>query len=151
MTKRITELLLLGLFLVVAIALHRSTSAFPDFVQNSTAAYVRFLGISLGLLVLLEVGLCLTQEAKEKKIKLDLAKAPVKFWSLLILMTVYSSLLEPLGFYLASLLFLPVTMYVMGTRSKLQILFTSLGVLLFVYLVFQKFLGVPLPESSLMM
>ena len=151
MTKRITELLLLGLFMVIAVSLHRSTAAFPDFVQNSTASYVRFLAVGLGLLVVLEVGLCLTQEAREKKIKLDLAKAPVRFWSLLVLMFVYSALLEPLGFYLASLFFLPVTMYVLGTRSKVLILLTSLGVLLFVYLVFQRFLGVPLPESSLLM
>lgn len=149
MTKRIAELLLLSIFLAMAVLLHQSTSSFPDSVQNSTAAYVRFLGISLGVLCLVELFLCGKKRADGEKKLLNLTTTPGKFWSLLILMFVFAMLLEPLGFYLASALFLPVTMYVMGSRKKLQIILTSAGVLLFVYLVFAKLLSVPLPESSL--
>jgi putative tricarboxylic transport membrane protein len=149
MTKRIAELILLGVMLTVAVLLHRSTAAFPDYVQNSTAAYVRFLAICLGCLCLLELFLCAGNvEGGEKKM-LNLTTAPGRFWSLLVLMFVYAMLLEPLGFYIASALFLPFTMFILGARKKMQIVFTSGGVLLFVYLVFAKLLTVPLPESYL--
>ncbi len=149
MTKRITELLLLSAFLLTAILLHRSAASFPEMVQGSTATYVRFLAISLGGLCLLEITLWLRKREAAEKQKLNLTTAPGRFWMLLILMFGYSMLLEPLGFYLASALFLPVTMYILGTKNKLQIILTSGGVLLFVYLVFAKLLGVPLPESFL--
>ncbi|NOX32129.1 MAG: tripartite tricarboxylate transporter TctB family protein [Deltaproteobacteria bacterium] len=149
MTKRLAELLSLSMFLLIAILLYKSTMNFPEVVQNSTAAYVRFLAICFGGLCLLAILLRLKSKSTEENKKLDLAAAPVRFWSLLILMFVYSLLLEPLGFYLASALFLPVTMVVLGARKKILIALTAVGVLLFVYIVFAKLLGVPLPESSL--
>jgi len=149
MTKRIAELLLLCIFLVMAVLLHKSTASFPASVQNSTAAYVRFLGICIGLLCLVELVLWGRKRADGEKKMLNMTTAPGKFWGLLILMFVFAMLLEPLGFYLASALFLPVTMVVMGSRKKLQIILTSAGVLLFIYIVFEKVLSVPLPESSM--
>ena len=149
MTKRISELLLLSVFLLIAILLNKSTSAFPDMVQGSTATYVRFLAISLGALCLLEGILWSGKQETDEKKKLNLTTAPARFWALLALMFGYSMLLEPLGFYLASAIFLPTTMFILGTRNKIHIIFTSGGVLLFVYLVFEKLLGVPLPESYL--
>ena len=149
MTKRISELLLLSIFLLIAILLYKSTAGFPDMVQGSTATYIRFLAISLGTLCLLEVILWLRKQERDEKKKLNLATAPARFWALLTVMFGYSMLLEPLGFYLASALFMPSTMFILGTRNKLHIILTSGGVLLFVYLVFAKLLGVPLPESYL--
>jgi putative tricarboxylic transport membrane protein len=75
--------------------------------------------------------------------------APFRFWSLLILMFAYSLLLEYLGFYVTSALFLPLTMFVLGARKVFSIALTSGGVLIFIFLVFGKILSVPLPESSL--
>jgi len=143
------ELLLLSLFLLIAILLYRSTASFPEMVQGSTATYIRFLAVSLGFLCLLEVVLWLRKQERAEKKELNLAASPRRFWALLGLMFGYSMLLEPLGFYLASAFFLPVTMFILGTRKKPHLILTSAGVLLFVYLVFQKLLGVPLPESYL--
>jgi putative tricarboxylic transport membrane protein len=149
MTKRKTELLLLGLFLFIAMALYKSTASFPENVQGSTATYVRFLAVWFGGLSLLEFVMCLKNSGPDKGKKLAIAENPLKFWALLILMFVYAALLEPLGFYIASALFLPVTMVVLGTRSKLRIILTTACLLLFVYLIFALVLGVPLPESHL--
>ena len=118
-------------------------------VQGSTATYVRFLAFSLGLLCLVEVGLWLRKRGKENGKKLDITSAPVRFWSLFFLMLIYSLLLEYFGFYVTSAVFLPITMFVLGARKKVKLLLTSGGVLLFIYLVFGKLLGVPLPQSSL--
>ena len=149
MTKRLTEILILGAFLAISVGLYTSTADFPEMVQGSTATYIRFLAVSLGILCVVEVGLWLRKRDEDKGKKLDMTSAPARFWSLLILMFIYSMLLELLGFYLTSALFLPITMFVLGARSVLNILVTSGGVLLFVYLVFGQLLGVPLPESSL--
>jgi putative tricarboxylic transport membrane protein len=148
MTKRLAELLLLTVFLVMAVFLHRSTAAFPAVVQQSTAAYVRFLALCLGGLSVVELLLWAKNRKTAEKKMLDLTSAPTRFWSLLISMFGYAMLLEPLGFYLASALFLPITMVILGARRKLQIALTSGGVLLFVYVVFAQLLSVPLPEST---
>ena len=152
MTKQATELLLLSLFLVIAVLLYRSTAAFPEMVQHSTATYIRFLAIWFGGLCLFEIVLWLKKQRtteKEKADRLNITETPARFWGLLILMFVYSILLEPLGFYVGSLFFLPAAMCLLGTRKTSHIVFTSVGVLVFVFLVFDKLLGVPLPESSL--
>lgn len=149
MTKRFTEILILGAFLIISVGLYKSTAGFPEMVQGSTANYIRFLAVSLGILCLVEVGLWMKKRAQDQGKKLDMTAAPFRFWSLLILMFVYSLLLEYQGFYVTSALFLPVTMYVLGARKMFLIALTSGGVLLFVFLVFGKILGVPLPESIL--
>jgi putative tricarboxylic transport membrane protein len=146
MTKRVTELLILGGFMVLALLLYRSTAAYPESVQGSTAMYVRFLAVSLGLLCAVEIGMWLKSREKEISEKLNITAAPMRFWGLLIELVIYSLLLEPLGFYLASLLFLPVAMVTQGTKKPIRIGLTTAGVLFFVYLVFEKLLTVPLPE-----
>ncbi|MBE0585723.1 MAG: tripartite tricarboxylate transporter TctB family protein [Desulfofustis sp.] len=149
MTKRTAELIVLSVFLVIALALHRSTATFPDSVQGSTAAYVRFLAICLGGLCLLELLLWAKNRPVGAKKMLALTAAPVRFWGILILMFGYAMLLEQVGFYLASSLFLPAAMVLLGSRKTPLITITSGSVLLFVYLVFAKLLSVPLPESTL--
>lgn len=148
MSKRIVELLLLSAFLVLAVLLYRSTASYPANVQGSTANYVRFLALSLGILCSVEWVLCFIKSEKGKE-KMILSKAPFRFWGLIILLVIYSIVLEPLGFYMASALFLPVGMGVLGARKKIQITLTTAGVLLFVYLVFERLLSVPLPERML--
>lgn len=135
--------------MVLAFLLYRSTAAYPASVQGSTAMYVRFLAVSLGLLCAVETGLWLKSREKMIREKLNITAAPVRFWGLLVELVIYSRLLEPLGFYLASLLFLPVAMATQGTKKPLAIGLTTAGVLLFVFLVFEKLLGVPLPERLL--
>ncbi len=146
MTKRVSELLILGLCMVLAFLLYRSTAAYPESVQGSTAMYVRFLAISLGVLCAVEIGMWIKSREKELSEKLHITAAPFRFWGLLIELVIYSRLLEPLGFYLASLLFLPLAMITQGAKKPFTIGLTTAGVLLFVFLVFEKLLSVPLPE-----
>ena len=150
MTKRLAELLILTGFVVMAALLYRSTASFPAFTQGSTAMYIRFLAVSLGILCLVELGLNMNKKRKQALAAgLKFTQAPLRFWGLLILMVLYAVLLEPLGFYVASALFMPLTMWVLGSHRPWSILLTSAGVLLFVYLVFVLILEVPLPEATL--
>ena len=146
MTKRVAELLILGGFMVLALLLYRSTAAYPESVQGSTAMYVRFLAVSLGLLCAVEAGMWLKSREQVISEKLNITAAPLRFWGLLVELVIYTLLLEPLGFYLASLIFLPVAMVTQGAKKPLTIGLTTAGVLLFVFLVFEKLLAVPLPE-----
>lgn len=149
MTKRLTEIVILGLFVVLAILLYHSTGSYPKSVQGSTAVYVRFLAASLGLLCLIQVSLWFKARAKDGKKTLGIVVDPQRFWGLLICLVLYCIAFGPLGFYISSALFLPVTMYVLGSRKYVAIGLTTAGVLVFVYLVFWKLLEVPLPEATL--
>ncbi len=134
----------------LAVVLYTSTAGFPEMTQGSTATYIRFLAISLGILSLLELLLKMRKSERGKdREQMKITDTPVKFTALLVLMFVYAMLLEPLGFYVASAMFLPLAMYILGSREYLTAGLTTGGVLLFVYLVFGLLLGVPLPESTL--
>lgn len=148
MSRRLTEILLLVGFLVIAVLLYRSTADYPKFVQGSTAAYVRFLGLTLGVLCAAQLLLSLRRPAAEG----EAAPADTKtrrFWALLLLLGAYAAALEPLGFFLASAGFLPLAMYATGARRPLPVALTTAGVLAFVYLIFVELLEVHLPSGTL--
>lgn len=152
MSKKLTEFILLGGFLVLAVLLYGSTASYPQFVQGSTAAYVRFLAVSLGIFCAAELLLAvrrLNHNQNKQSEKLNLAAQPRQFWCLFIMLILYAIGFEYLGFYLSSALFLPITMFILGARKPLSIILTSAGILGFVYLVFERLLGVYMPVSSL--
>ncbi len=151
MSKRFAELLLLLGFLALAVLLYRSTASYPPFVQGSTAAYVRFLGWTLGLLCAAQLLLFIKSRGGGfGQQKLRLSADPRRFWPLLILLALYCWALGYLGFFLSSALFLPATMLGIGYRRPLPIVFTTAGILIFVYYVFAKLLEVSLPKGSLL-
>ncbi len=149
MTKRLAELLILSGYLILAVLLYRSTASYPVSVQGSTALYVRFLGMALGVFCSLELFLWFKNRGQAQSEKLTIATVPIRFWGLFILLLIYSTALSYLGFYLSSVLFLPLAMLLLGAKKPLSISLTSIGVLLFIYLVFARLLEVPLPEGSL--
>jgi len=150
MSRRVAEFLLLSGFLALAVLLFRSTASYPESVQGSTAMYVRFLGAALGLLCTLELIFSLKKRKENKPPeKMNIAVKPVRFWGLFLLLVLYCAALSRLGFYLASALFLPLSMVLLGAKKPLTILLTSGGVLLFVYLIFARLLEVSLPMGTL--
>ncbi len=65
---------------------------------------------------------------------------------LVILMFVYVAVVQYLGYYLSTLIFLVLGAYLLGYRNHLLIFGVSLGYIGFAYFVFYKMLQVPLPE-----
>ncbi|PID43435.1 MAG: hypothetical protein CSB48_05045 [Proteobacteria bacterium] len=149
MTKRLAELLLLIGFLVLAVLLYQSTASYPPSVQGSTAMYVRFLGVALAVLCAFELLLWIQQRGKVQEEKLTMTGAPVRFWGLLILLSACSALMSTFGFYLTSAVYLPLGMLLLGERKPLRIVLTSVATMLFIYLVFEEILEVPLPEGEI--
>jgi len=150
MNRRLVGLLLLAGFLALAVLLYRSTASYPAFVQGSTASYVRFLALSLGILCAADLLLSLWRRgAAEAGEPAKGGESVRRFWALLVLLALYSWALEPFGFFLASLVFLPAAMVAMGARRIPTVAGTSVGILAFVYLVFVKLLEVDLPQGTL--
>ncbi len=162
MPKKYAELLLVGAFFVLAVLLYGSTAAYPNAVQGSTAAYVRFLAICLGALCAFELALIILRQKKQQAANADTAEAtdkssetfhlsknPKPFWTLFIVLLVYAGAFSYLGFYLSSAIFLPVTMFLLGARNIISIALTTAGVLTFVYVVFERLLEVYMPLGEL--
>ncbi len=157
MTKKHVELIILGALLVLSVLLYSSTAAYPQAVQGSTAAYVRFLAGAMGLLCLFEGIFCLRRKNPTPSAegqnpahaeKFSVGAHPKIFWILFLLLLAYGGIFPYLGFYVASALFLPITMLALGARKPVTISLTTLGVLGFVYAVFERVLEVYMPVGS---
>jgi len=60
---------------------------------------------------------------------------------------IYLLIMSSVGFYLTTLVYLPVMIWLLGVR-KIRVITLSTGlVLFFIYLVFSAFLRVPIPEG----
>ncbi|MBN1827968.1 MAG: tripartite tricarboxylate transporter TctB family protein [Deltaproteobacteria bacterium] len=149
MSKRLSKLMIIGAHFLLAVLLFLSTARYPECVQSSTATYVRFIGLTLAILSVIQFLLWLKDPDRSLREKLGIIVNARGFWGLLILLLCYAAALGMLGFYISSALFLPVTMYLLGARNIAAIGGTSVSVLLFVYLVFGKILGVLMPEALL--
>lgn len=145
--RRLADFILIGVLLVLAVLLYRSTAGFPAFAQKTTANYVRFLGVALGVLCLIQLVISARSRNPQFSQQLQWMDNPGRFWGLFILMVIFALLLDVLGFFVASILFLPTAMLMLGNRRKTAIVFTTTAVLLFIFLVFVKLLGVHLPTG----
>jgi putative tricarboxylic transport membrane protein len=146
MTKKTVDYIILVFCAVIAVLLYRSTAFYPKVSQNSTANYVRFLALSMGILSILQIYF---SSRKNDSGKAEFYTNRKKFFSLVALLIVYISIIAFLGFMLSTAIFLPVTMYFMGHRKKRVILVSSIGLLLFLQVLFVTILHVPLPRGMI--
>ncbi|MBL6959054.1 MAG: tripartite tricarboxylate transporter TctB family protein [Rhodospirillales bacterium] len=65
-------------------------------------------------------------------------------------LAVYLAAIEPVGYFLSSFIFLVGSMYVLTYRNHVVIFTVSIGWLIFSYVVFAKFLFIPLPIGPLL-
>ena len=144
MTKKIFDYFILVFCVVLAVLLHRSTASYPEICQNSTASYVRFLALCLGVLSLIQIGI---NYKKNDNSTVEIYKDKRKFFTLLILLLIYALLISYFGFLLSTAFFLPLTMVLMGHKRKMTIILSSAGLLIFIQLLFVSVLQVPLPEG----
>lgn len=147
-SKRYADFIILALMLIIAIAVYQSTADYPKFSQKTTAIYVKFLALSLGILCCLQLALSARSKDIKMKQKAHFFSNPTKFFALFIAVIIYASVMDHLGFFLSSALFIPVACFIMNYRNNKVTAIVTIGTLAFVYFVFSQFLGVPLPESS---
>jgi len=132
--------------MVLAILLYRSTAAYPKSALFTTAVYVKFLAVSLGFAGFLQLLFSFKIDASQKII---FAKNPKKFFILLVSLILYVWIMRYLGFIISTLIFLPVTMWFMGYKKIVKSIIISIGITLFVYILFVRIFEIQLPEATI--
>jgi hypothetical protein len=131
--------------LALAAAMFFAARGFPGRAAPA-ARWVFFLSGSLGFLSILLFAQSYYTVARDQIKWVD---APVFFLATAGGMVVYILVLPYAGFFIASFLFMIVLGYVLGFRKPLSLLGGTVGLLLFIYLVFVRFLAVPVPVGLL--
>jgi len=149
MNKKYIEIITSIFFIALAALLYGSADSVSVSVSkastDSTSAYVNFLAILLGLSALVQLIL----SAISNSSVIEFTKSPKKFLSLIVSLAVYVFAMEYIGFIIATLIFLPITMRLMGYNKFIRSLIVSVGVTLFVYLLFEVGFEILLPEITI--
>jgi hypothetical protein len=111
--RYIQGIIALGL-IVLAVLLYRSTASTVDAATFTTDVYVRFLAIALGVSAAFEI---IKNFIKADKNSVEFTKHPKAFFLLIFLLIAYVWIMQYLGFIISTILFLVVTVYLMGYRS----------------------------------
>ncbi len=147
MSKKYIDILVSIFFIVLAILLYRSTATYPKSALFTTAVYVKFLAISLGIAGLLQLLFSFKIDASQKII---FAKNPKKFFILVVSLILYVWIMRYIGFIISTLLFLPATMWFMGYKKFVKSVIISIGITLFVYILFVRIFEIQLPEATIL-
>ena len=146
MHKKYIDILVSIFFIVLAILLYRSTATYPKSALFTTAVYVKFLAISLGIAGVLQLLFSFKIDSDQKII---FAKNPKKFLTLVVALILYVWIMRYIGFIISTLIFLPVTMWFMGYKKIVKSIIISIGITLFVYILFVRIFEIQLPEATI--
>ncbi len=147
MSKKYIDVLVSIFFIVLAILLYRSTATYPKSALFTTAVYVKFLAISLGIAGILQLFFSFKIDISQKII---FAKNPKKFFILVVSLILYVWIMRYIGFIISTLLFLPSTMWFMGYKKFIKSIIISIGITLFVYILFVRIFEIQLPEATIL-
>lgn len=132
---------LAGISLAGAMTLN--TGLFPERAA-AAARYVLFLSATMTIFSLV---LLFQSFRKSSGKKVPWIRAPKLFLAAVLGLLCYVPLLSLIGFFPASFLFMVVTSWLLGFRARKLLLLGTGGTLLFIYLVFVRFLQVPVPTG----
>ena len=104
------------------------------------------LALTVAAFVLVVYTLCHRQELTEEKVILSTA-ANRQVYVVMALIVLFCGFIHLIGFYAAAVVLVPCVMYRLECRDKKLMLFTAVGVTLFIYLVFGQLLHTSLPSS----
>lgn len=104
------------------------------------------LALTVAALVLAVYTLCHRKELTVEKVILGTA-ANRQVYVMMALLVLFCGLIHLIGFYAAAVVLIPCIMHRLECRDKKLMLFTVVGVTLFIYLVFGQLLHTSLPSS----
>lgn len=133
---------LAGIALAGAMAL--SAKTFPE-RATAAASYVLFLSAAIAIFSL--ILLLQTLKNGQNNGRMEWVRAPKSFLAAVVGLCCYVPLLSLLGFFPASFLFMALTARLLGFRDLRFLFLGTGGTLLFIYLVFVRFLQVPVPTG----
>ena len=143
MSKKLIDRAVLIFFILLSISLYLSTANFTGIAKTTSAYYVQFLAISIGVLSVLQLLISLFRDHSFEP--LHIAEHLPRFFGLLISLIIFAIVFEHLGFFISAGIFIPIVALILGYRNFISIVLTTAMVLLFVYLIFVKLLSVNLP------
>ena len=109
------------------------------------SAASRLLADDLMGVILLVITLINAKKPAGKEVTLKEFKNPMLMF---VIICVYVAMMITIGFFPATLIFMPVSMLFMGYRRPLPIICTTIGMNLFVWVLFVYSLKVRLPEGA---
>jgi len=149
LNRKYIEITISIFFIVLSALLYGSADTVNQAVSqastDSTSTYVNTLAIVLGIAGLMEL---VTSIISSPSV-IEFTKNPSKFTLLIISLIGYVWIMEYIGFIIATLIFLPITMKMMGYKSILKAIIISIGITLFVYLLFEVGFEILLPEPMI--
>jgi len=132
-----------GIFLYIISGLFLYQSQFLADPESRLVPYY----ISVFLIVLATLLIIKRLRNKDKEIY-DFTGSK-KAFVFCILMLIYIFFVDVLGFYVVTLIFLVVSMWILGLRNKMQLILVPIGTIVFLYLTFDLLFQLPIPKGLL--
>lgn len=141
MEKKSNLSLCLGFFIFLGIY-----GFFLRGLSESDSLYPRFVLILLTLLTVAMTLQIVMSKTDEYKASLFVKFQKAQFFSVMISGVVYLALINLLGYFTSTLLFVGSLLLTLGTTKKVSAI-VALSFCIFIYIVFKVFLGVPVPRG----
>jgi len=134
--------------LVMALGIFMWTYTMGPRVSDANKSFSRFvLALFIGLgLILTVISIVNGKKPRGKEVSIKEFRNPMIMYLLII---VYVLLMTKLGFFSASILFMPAVMLYMGYRKPIPLVCVTAGMLAFIYVLFVVQLKVKLPDGIL--
>ncbi|MFD1067031.1 tripartite tricarboxylate transporter TctB family protein [Oceanobacillus locisalsi] len=133
------------IFIIGGILVFFYTNSFPSTPGEDVGSafmpkiYASFLTI-LGVILLFKSIFINNEEGKGNIVKIIMY---------ILTFTIFIILIPILGFYVSAIIFLIMLLVISKERNKFYYLILPIGIIVFIYLLFQQLLNVPLPEGLL--
>ncbi|MDY3869485.1 MAG: tripartite tricarboxylate transporter TctB family protein [Pyramidobacter sp.] len=145
MNKKTVSILCGAAGLVLAAAVYSVVLTFPERAENASR-YVNFLLVVLAVLCSILIAVSLKSGDTSRPVWI---KAPRYFFITAALTIAYAVVMDKVGFFLASGVYMIVLSLGLGLRRPKLMIISTAVILATVYFVFVRFLGVPVPMGTL--
>ncbi|MBQ3540569.1 MAG: tripartite tricarboxylate transporter TctB family protein [Phascolarctobacterium sp.] len=137
--------------MMIGAAIMNAASEFPlEFTENGPGAgfwpFALGTALTIAAVVLLIYTISNKKELSKELVALTLP-ANMRVYMMMAIIVVYVGLINVFGFYPASAILIPATMKLMDFHNKKVIAMTTVGTIVFIYLVFSVLLHTQMPQS----
>ncbi len=129
--------------IVIALGMYLYAGTFPSRAA-SAALYIRFLAVVLGSFSVILLGKSFYSKNSDK---IGWIERPRFFFATAGLLIVYIIIMNVIGFFLSSFLFMFGLAWILGYRRLISLSIGSFSLLALIYVVFVHFLSVPVPTG----
>lgn len=137
--------------MMIGAVIMNAASEFPlEFTENGPGAgfWPFALGVAMAVAaVVLLVYTIMNRKALSEQLVALTLPANKRVYVMMVIVAIYCGLITVLGFYPASALLIPATMKLMDYHDKKVIAMTTVGTIVFIYVIFSVLLHTQMPQS----